>query len=602
MYRSTTGGRFLFVNPALVAMLGYDSAEELLAVDIGTALYVDPAERIPLVERYTTAGVVDGVEVRWRRKDGAILTVRLYGHAVDDEPGAAAGFDVTVIDVTAQRAAEAESRARRVEATRALAKLRSLIAQLPALVWTVGADFTITSVEGTAFSLAEVPSLLGRHIRELYGGDYYHPAVAHHQRALAGEPQHYELQWEDKDFLVSLAPMRDDDGAIAGVIGTAVDITVLRRVERNLQHTQRIESLGVLAGGMAHDFNNLLVAMLGNAELALGGGGLDPTTRRAIESIRTAALRASELTAALLAYSGRGDLEVDEVVVAPLVEEMVGLVASGRKREVVVELDRPLPAVRADAGQLRQVIMNLVANAIDAVQGGGEVRVSADVVEVGGEVDPDDVISPPPGRFVAIEVRDGGCGMSAATRRKIFDPFFTTKPTGHGLGLAAVLGIVRGHRGGLRLRTAPGEGATFRVLLPVTEDAARVEPRPVPAPERAGKTVMVVDDEETVRDVLCQMIEDLGYRAVGAACGDDAFALADGSAPLHAAIVDLSMPRLEGRAVIDGLRARRPTMPVILTSGYDRDRLGAITAAGFLRKPFRFEALEQVLDDVLRAF
>ena len=592
IYRSTADGRFLYVNPALVRLLGYDRVEEVLALDLA-AVYADPTVRGPLVERYLTIGVVDGVDVTWRRKDGSTIEVRLYGHAVE---GDVAGFDVQVVDVTALRAAEAKVRAQQGELQQALTKLRAVMAQMPVMTWTTDAALRLTSIEGTAFP--EYDALLGRSVDDVVTASH-HGRVAH-RRALEGHHETFEGEYDDKVWLISVAPMRDGDGAVIGVIGAAVDVTMMRRLERSVQQTQKIESLGVLAGGVAHDFNNLLVAILGNADLALREGLPDPAARQAIDAIRTAALRASELTKQLLAYSGRGELSVSEIDLAPLIVEMVSLLAPSRPGVARVDIAEELPPVRADSAQVRQVVMNLVTNAFDALPAaGGEVRVRARVVELDGEPRPADVVSPPAGRFVSIEVRDDGVGMDTSTRRKIFDPFYTTKVSGHGLGLAAVLGIVRGHRGGLRVESRIGGGSVFEVLLPVAEElAAHDEQRAGLA--RNGKIVMVVDDEEMVRDVLCHMIEDLGYRAIGAAGGREAFALAENDLEtIDAAIVDLTMPRMNGRAVFDGLRERRPALPVILTSGHDRDRAAASGAAGFLRKPFRFETLEEILATVL---
>jgi two-component system, cell cycle sensor histidine kinase and response regulator CckA len=590
IYRSTATGRFLYVNAALVKMLGYDSAAELLAVDLPRDVYADPDARAPLVERYLTAGVVDGVDLTWRRRDGALIHVRLYGHAIrgngDDEP---AGFQVQVIDLT-------ELRSQRAETQAALGKLRSVMAQMPIQIWTTDRDFRIVTLEGTQYPASE---LIGTRIVDLPNIQST-PGVGAHERALVGGSETFESEWDEKIWLTTVGPMRDSDGHIMGVIGSSIDITIMRRLERNLQQTQRIESLGVLAGGVAHDFNNLLVAILGNADLALHEGIPDRTVRQAVESIRTASLRASELTNQLLAYSGRGQFEVGAVDVAPLIEEMVMLLAPGRNGAARLDLAYEAPPVRADPAQVRQVVMNLVTNAFDALCGAtGEIRVRTRAVDLDSEPHPLDVITAPPGPYLAIEVGDSGVGMDVSTRRKIFDPFFTTKSSGHGLGLAAVLGIVRGHRGGLRLYTEPGKGSTFEVLFPVAAEVTPV-PKPQLPVARSGKTVMVVDDEEMVREVLCHMIEDLGYVSTGASGGADALELAERQdVRIDAAIVDLTMPRMNGRAVVDGLRARRPSLPVILTSGYDRDRVAAADAAGFLRKPFRFETLEELLRSVL---
>ncbi|MGH7337134.1 MAG: ATP-binding protein, partial [Myxococcota bacterium] len=444
MYRSTAEGRFLYVNPALVRMLGYVSAEELIAVDISGAIYADPAQRRPLVARYLEAGAFDGVDVTWRRKDGQLIQVRLYGHAVK---GTSAGFDVQVVDITALRNAEGQVRAQRSELQQAVTKLHAVMAQMPVMTWTVDRELRVTSFECTAYPSYD--SMLGQTLDKVL--PMTDPrAVISHRRALEGHEETFEAEFDDKLWLISVAPMRDADGEVVGVIGSGIDVTMMRRVEKSVQQTQKIESLGVLAGGVAHDFNNLLVAILGNADLALREGIIDPAARQAVDAIRTAARRASELTHQLLAYSGRGQLSMSEVDLGPLIIEMVSLLAPRRTGVAHVDVAEELPPVRADAAQVRQVVMNLVTNAFDALPGGGgEVRVKARLVDVEAEPrpQPSDAVTPPAGRYVSIEVTDEGSGMDISMRRKIFDPFFTTKPMGHGLGLAVVLGIVRGHRG-----------------------------------------------------------------------------------------------------------------------------------------------------------
>jgi CheY-like chemotaxis protein len=251
--------------------------------------------------------------------------------------------------------------------------------------------------------------------------------------------------------------------------------------------------------------------------------------------------------------------------------------------------------LRADVSQIRQVLLNLVNNARDALGArGGTISITGRLLRHDGAAHPDDVIAPPAGSYVELEVADDGPGMSRETRRRIFEPFFTTKATGHGLGLAAVAGIVRAHGGGLRLATAPGEGARFQVHWPSTFTPGEIA---VVAPPTTGQTVLVIDDEDLVRDVVARMIEDLGYAAVTATDGPAGLAIID-SLPVHAVLVDLTMPRMGGVDVIKALRARRPELPIVLCSGYDRDGRAA-RADAYLPKPFRLEALEQTLEKLL---
>jgi CheY-like chemotaxis protein len=240
------------------------------------------------------------------------------------------------------------------------------------------------------------------------------------------------------------------------------------------------------------------------------------------------------------------------------------------------------------------VVLNLIGNAREALgTRGGTITIRALEYQHDGVGEPNDVIVAPPGRYVVLQVWDDGPGMDAETRRHVFEPFFTTKHTGHGLGLAAVLGIVRAHGGGLKLKSAPGEGARFCVFWP-----AAVTANTSVTMATADRTVLVVDDEDLVRDVVARMIEDLGYRVVSARDGASAIERLD-SASIDAVLVDMSMPGMSGAEVIDAVRARRPGLPVILCSGYDRDGRGPIEADAFLPKPFRLEALERTLATLL---
>jgi len=408
--------------------------------------------------------------------------------------------------------------------------------------------------------------------------------------SVRGERARFSSDYRNKMLENTVAPFRVN-GEIVAAIGTLIDVTATRAFERRMVDAQRAESLGVLAGGLAHDFNNLLVAILGNADLALRDISPGTPGRAALENIRNASLRAAELTDQLLAYAGRGSVSSERVVPKPLVEELLRISSPQTATNVAIEVDiAPTLAIRGDAAQVRQVVMNLIANARDALgDRGGHIRITATHVVLDGSADPDDIVTPSAGAYVSFDVTDDGPGMDVETRRRIFDPFFTTKPTGHGLGLAAVLGIVRAHGGGLRVRSSPGSGATFEVIWPATST-----PASVPAVQSPTKAILVVDDEDLVRDVVVRMIEDLGYAAIPAPDGIVALDLA-AKHDVHAALVDLTMPRMSGAELVAQLRARYPAMKIVLCTGYDRDRKGPVVADAYLPKPFRMEALEAIL-------
>ena len=370
------------------------------------------------------------------------------------------------------------------------------------------------------------------------------------------------------------------------------------RWEARLQHAQKLESLGVLAGGIAHDFNNLLVGMLGNASLALQDVPAGHRARPVIEQIQLASRRAAELTRQMLAYSGKGRFVVEPLDVSAVVREMMDLleVSISKRASLATHLDPSLPSVQADVTQLRQVVMNLITNASDALEGQpGSIRVVTAVIDAdqayfeGMDVG-DDL---PPGRYVSLEVSDSGRGMDPETRVRMFDPFFTTKTAGRGLGLAATLGILRGHGGAIRVYSEEGEGTSIKVLLPQS-DAAPAPSRRLSEPKDVGSlrgTVLVVDDLELVRQMVRSALERAGLTVLEAADGNEALALyAERGATIDVVLLDLTMPQLSGEETFAQLRRMNANIAVLLMSGYNaQDTTSKFVGrglAGFLQKPF----------------
>ncbi|MDB4952534.1 MAG: Blue-light-activated protein [Myxococcales bacterium] len=596
MYRTKEDGRFEYANPALARLLGY-SVEELLAKNLNHDIYIDAEDRVRLIEKYRPRGVVDGAAVRWRARDGRQLIVQIWGHAIEKPEGAS--FDASVLDITELEARNAVLRQQREDLERTATILDLVVRQMPALYWVVDRDLRIQRTGGAVMGvLGYAPEkFIGLTLHDTHSIE---PAsvspIVTHEAALRGETVTYDAEYRGKQLAMTIAPYRTDAG-IVGAIGTAIDVTASRQLERRIVDTQRAESLGVLAGGLAHDFNNLLVAVLGNADLALREIPPSAPGRAAIENIRDAGLRAAELTDQLLAYAGRGGAGSIRVQPATIVDELLRISAPSLPEHVRVSVELSSDIyLRADPTQVRQVLLNLITNARDAIGSRtGSISIGARHVDCDGHAELDDVITAAAGAYVLIEVSDDGPGMDRETRRHVFEPFFTTKSSGHGLGLAAVLGIVRAHGGGLRLFSAPNQGAKFQVLWP----AAAAPPARVSTPAIAAiRTVLVIDDEAIVRDVVARMVEDLGYAAVTAADGVIGLALLERQT-IDAVLVDLTMPRMDGAAVIAVLRERRPGLPIVLCSGYDRDGRGPVVADAYLPKPFRLDALEQTLARLL---
>lgn len=408
----------------------------------------------------------------------------------------------------------------------------------------------------------------------------------------------------------SAAPFLDDAGRFAGAVIVMFDVTEARRIEQQLREAQKLEALGVLAGGIAHDFNNLLTSVLGNVS-GLRDEVVSPVGNEGLDLIEAASRRAAELCRQMLAFSGRGAFVVKPIELTREVQSALQLVqASLDKRHVLVlELGADAPLVQADAAQLSQVLLSLVMNATEAIGArAGRITVRTSTMHADEQALRSTYLSPelPGGAYAVLEVIDDGVGMSDETKARLFEPFFSTKSTGRGLGLPAVLGIVRGHRGAVQVTSAPNRGTTVRVLFPLAPSNLEAVRTLSPPPTRASaaKVVLVVDDEALVRSTLRRLLVRGGFHVVEAVDGQDCLdTLARGIVP-DVVLLDLSMPRLDGAATLDVLREKSPVLPVVLMSGYAEHELTSrVLARGttqFVQKPFSSNDVLRCLNRVLQ--
>jgi PAS domain S-box-containing protein len=390
------------------------------------------------------------------------------------------------------------------------------------------------------------------------------------------------------------------------VLGAIRDITEARQAEEaqrhletQLQQAQKLESLGILAGGIAHDFNNLLAVILSSETLASSDAQAGSRQAKQLARIRSAAKHAEALTQQMLTYSGRASVSLKSLDLSELVEEMRELLeaSTSKKCQMEISLEPDGTMVEGDSTQLRQVIMNLVTNASDSLQNRpGRVvvrtgRTSVDAEDLAGSVGHADVSA---GDYVYLQVADTGVGMKEEVSGRIFEPYFSTKLSGRGLGLATVLGIVRGHRGAIKLVTEPGHGTTFRVLLPPASSAALPAPSESRPPGTATdrRTILVVDDEEWVLELTREFLERSDFDVVTAEGGREALEILRGDAgkTIDAVVLDLTMPDLDGGETFFEIRALRPGLPVIVASGFGEEatagRVPLDQIAAFVRKPY----------------
>jgi two-component system, cell cycle sensor histidine kinase and response regulator CckA len=431
-------------------------------------------------------------------------------------------------------------------------------------------------------------------------------------RALRGETaSSAEYTYRRKDTgetwigSISFAPIRDKDGGIQGAVFVARDVTEQRRIEERQRHIQKLESVGVLAGGIAHDFNNLLTSILGNASILQMDAALGQNRRLA--TIIESSERAAALTRQLLAYAGKGHFEITDFDLSRLVRSSADLIRVSIPKNIDLHLDVPtsLPLVRGDASQIQQVVMNLVINAAEAIGGNaGKVNIRARIRDFDDataiQVSPDLAA----GRHISLQVEDNGCGMDATTKAKLFDPFFTTKFTGRGLGLAAVQGILRAHKGAIQVESAIGRGSTFTIYLPVSEAlaGARIEGRDARKTGVPTATVLVVDDEEPVRSFMQAALEISGYRVLIAGDGRQAENVLN-SADVDLVLLDIVMPVLGGAESLYEMRKHWPDLAFLVVSGYSRveaEHLGIPPDIPFLQKPYTIETLASAVDRALQ--
>jgi len=505
----------------------------------------------------------------------------------------------------------AEARVRESEA-----RLRVLIEQLPAVVWTADTDLRFTSALGAGLAR------LGLKPDEVVGkllSDYFETTdrtflpIAAHRRAVSGEPVTFQLDWKDGSYACHVEPLRDALGDIRGAICMALDVTDRKRLEEQFRQSQKMEAVGRLAGGIAHDFNNLLMVIQGYADLMADRLPQGDSLRRSAEQIQTAARRATSLTQQLLAFSRKQMLAPKVLNIYSVAGDMEKILRRliGEDIELRTSTVPDLWLVKADRSQIEQVIMNLAVNARDAMPRGGRLMIETANVELGAtSAQPPTVLTA--GKYVMLAVTDNGSGMDATIQSHIFEPFFTTKEKGKGtgLGLATVYGIVKQSGGYIWVYSEPGRGTTFKIYLPRIEEEVGGElfdRRPGSAElPRGSEVVMLVEDEKGVRELARQYLEMSGYTVLEAEDGHTALELsAMHLGPIDLLLTDVVMPGISGRELAERITRSRPGIKILYMSGYTDQAVvhhGILESdAVLLQKPFNMASLATKLREILTA-
>jgi two-component system, cell cycle sensor histidine kinase and response regulator CckA len=602
------GGKYAFANPAAARLFGASSPEDLLGQDVMQRIHPDDRERVAArVALVFEGAVTPPTEIKVLRLDGSPVEVEVTAARVEFD-GSPAG-QVIFRDVAERRRAEELLRLTQFSVDRVA----------DSVFWADSDAHLIYVSDSTCrlhgYSRDEMLGLtlfdLDRSLsaeqwsanwrRMKRDGPFTFDAVhcAKDGSAIPVEVSVNYLEFNGKEY--NCAFVRDTTDRIR-----AEEERV--ELERRLQQSQRLESLGVLAGGIAHDFNNILMSVLGNAELALTTLPAASSVRGNLLEITASSRRAADLCRQMLAYSGRGQLVAEAIDLGALIENLLGFLRSTVSKKALFDIDlgENLPLMRGDASQVSQVIMNLVLNASEALgENGGVIAIATGVKQCSSKdlegMCGDENLSP--GLYLTLEISDTGSGMDMVTQDRIFEPFFTTKFSGRGLGLSAVLGIVRGHKGGLRLSSEVGKGTTFAILFPATEAAIESTAHINGGTKdlwRGKGTVLLVDDEEAIRTLGEAMLHLLGFTVLTAADGREAVSVyAEHREEIALVLLDLTMPRMNGEETFQKLRALDPGVRVVLSSGYARAdviaRFAGMGLVGFVHKPYSLDELTEQL-------
>ena len=549
-------------------------------------------------------------ELRTIAKDGRIVWVEVSAHPVwDEKRNRLAGIDGAVKDITRRKQAEAETQA-------TYDTLNAFVDSVPAFGAFVDTEerYRFVNRYHENWFKDSRRHFIGRRLEEVHRPSTYAVMRPYSRRALAGETVRYEHEMTGRDgkyycFDVQYVPRRASDGTVLGYFSLVFDVTERVPRDRQLPRTQRLESVGRLAGGIAHDLNNILSPVLMGADLLLDSARA-PDDRNLLELIKASAQRGAAILKQLLMF-GRGEGEgLVALQLEPLIQEMLKIIAETFPKNVSVQsrIAPDLPLLLGNATHLHQVLLNLCINARDAMPAGGRLTLDADVEPV-DEALAKSCAASATGPHVVLSVEDTGSGIPPEILDKIFDPFFTTKPAGKGtgLGLSTVLGIVRSHRGFIRVDSRPGEGTRFRIYLPVSSEEQPTEPSAAAAalPEGRGEGILLVDDEASARQVARQTLEKHAYRVVEARNGEEALAIYDRDpSQIQLVLADLMMPGMDGVALLRHLRRTTPALKAVaMTGGLSRAEMAqALDAESteFLLKPFDANVLLETVRRALR--
>jgi two-component system, cell cycle sensor histidine kinase and response regulator CckA len=607
IFQTTPEGGYLSVNPALARMYGYESPEELMASvkDIGRQVYVSPHRREEFKQLMEEQSVVQGFEYEVYRKDGIKIWLSENVRAVRDSRGAILYYEGMVEDITERKRVESELKT-------AEAKYRALIERLPAITYTAGFGaaaqwlYVSPQIERLlGFSQAEWMADPGLWFAQMHPEDRDQVLALEKVCRTTGRPfvSEYRLYARDGKvvwFRDSATVVKDEKGEPTFLQGVLLDITERKHLEDQLRQAQKMKAIGQLAGGVAHDFNNLLMVIQGYSEAMLVRLDAADPLRAHADEIKKASERAASLTRQLLAFSRMQVLNPKVLDLNAVLAEMGKMLQRLIREDIELRIlpGASLGKVKADQGQIEQVILNLVVNARDAMPRGGRLTIETARVELSEEYAGGHP-SIRPGKYVMLVVSDTGVGMDSATQARIFEPFFTTKELGKGtgLGLATVYGVVKQSSGWIWVYSEVGKGTTFKIYLPEVDESMEAPAigKPRALPPRGTETILVAEDQDSIRKLTCEFLKSGGYTVLEAIDGGEALQLAEHyEGAIHLLVTDVVMPKMGGRELANRLSTLRPQIKALYMSGYAEHSGGdcdILDQNAWLQKPFSLDSL-----------
>ncbi len=620
LYRSTPEGRIIYGNPALARLLHKSGIDELQTVNLQECEYGPVYDRAQFNQKLEEVGEIIGLEYQWKQPDNKHRWVRENARVIRNSSGKVLWYEGTLEDIT-----EAKQAQQQLVQSEELYRKLSEVAPIGILL-----TCNATIQHANPF----VAHMLGYDNPEELNGkqifEFVHPAdrAELYQKYVVEPLELSQISMEERRFIkkdgshivgqahISRLLINNHRGSIIvlrDISAQRHSEQEKRRWQQRIMKMQKLESLGLLAGGLAHDFNNQLTVIIGHASLLDKQMASDDSLHSLLKPIEQAAEHATKLCQQMLSFAGRGKIEVNQVNLTQLIHGTEALlkIASGKKADLVFELDPMLPSIQAEEAQLRQVLINLVANAADSFMDGqrGQITIRTGVVHVDENYSKMEMtLELPEGDYLHLDVIDNGCGMDADTRRRVFEPFFTTKNTGRGLGLPAVLGIVRSHNGAIEVNSKLRHGTSFRIFLPLISNTQTLTgSTPSIQNDQSAATILVVDDEQSLRSLASLVLRNHGFHVIEAEDGIAACELVqNGTCPIHLILIDLTMPVMDGVETLKQIWATQPNIPAIAMSSYGHveieDRCKDLPLKAILPKPFTPLALEQIVSRALTEF